>query len=83
MPQPREHTPKPCAPSLKLAIRIVYTRAEQAGALQKKNAKQVMHQLRQIYNLNLRTGKMALQLQCDVQLMQIKQQRPQNHSHRV
>lgn len=75
-----EPTPEPRAPSPPpRAIRIVRARAEEAVALQKKDANQVRHQLRQIYNLNLRTCGMVLQLQEDMKRkMEFQQQRPQN-----
>ncbi|KAJ5437995.1 uncharacterized protein N7458_008993 [Penicillium daleae] len=75
-----EPTPEPRAPSPPpRAIRIVRARAEEAVALQKKDANQVRHQLRQIYNLNLRTCGMVLQLQEDMKRkMDFQQQRPQN-----
>ncbi|KAJ5896991.1 uncharacterized protein N7473_006390 [Penicillium subrubescens] len=77
---PNEPTPEPRAPSPPpRAIRIVRARAEEAVALQKKDAKQVMNQLRQIYNLNLKTCGMVLQLQDDLKKrMEFEEQRSQN-----
>lgn len=77
---PNEPTPEPRAPSPPpRAIRIVRARAEEAIALQKKDTKQVMNQLRQIYNLNLKTCWVVLQLQDDLKKrMELFEQLSQN-----
>jgi hypothetical protein len=57
----------------------VRARAEEAIALQKKDTKQVMNQLRQIYNLNLKTCWVVLQLQDDLKKrMELFEQLSQN-----
>jgi hypothetical protein len=75
----RTHPRAPCTESPPRAIRIVRARAEEAVVLQKKDTKQVMNQLRQIYDLNLTTYGMVLQLQDDLKKrMEFQEQRSQN-----
>ncbi len=72
--QPSEPIPKPRAPSLKLAIRILYTRAKQrASRCPAQEERKASHAPVAVdIEYHLRSWEIALHVQCDVQLMQIK-----------